>query len=352
MAPRGAANDPRPKLLSRSPLLTLPDFTLRPAAAADNRALCDLARDCPQGVKYQFYHAREDAGERRRTYQLSETLVAARGSQIAGAGTVAIKSVGINGTLHRVAYLFDQMVHPASRRLGVARALLGEQLRWCQDCGLQYCIVLEENTASRRLMESVGFTAHPHRLLYFALLPRRAPGEHALHITERRPVPQGLSAVLADLLQQTHNLVDEPAESGDALFTLGDLPHATAVRYRHGAKVLVHAPRHYRWLRGLLPWLPRLQQPIHAWGLSHLHWQDQASLARLLGDIAWVANQEGIAVVLIPLFANDARIAEIRPLTIHRWGIPPTRACVYLRGELGLQLLHSPQPLLASARDG
>jgi hypothetical protein len=67
--------------------------------------------------------------------------------------------------------------------------------------------------------------------------------------------------------------------------------------------------------------------------------------------LAWRAATEGIDVVAVPLFANDPLTAEVAPLTLTHWGIPPGATRLYLVGDLAGQLLAATRPLLMSGRD-
>jgi GNAT superfamily N-acetyltransferase len=146
--------------------------------ARDSAALCALARRCPQGRRLRFYHHREDYWERARLHADAEVLALDDGGRLAGSVTVARKVLLLGGVPTPAAYVFDLMVDPDLRGRGLARRLLDACRRACPDARLFYSYILEDNVPSRRLFESEGFTAHPHRLLYHPVLPglvRRRP---------------------------------------------------------------------------------------------------------------------------------------------------------------------------------
>jgi ribosomal protein S18 acetylase RimI-like enzyme len=319
----------------------------------DNRALCALARACPQGETLRFYHARDDHWERCRLYAAARVVVAERGGAVVGAATASRKQAWVNGTWQPVAYLFDRMVHPDHRRRGIGRALLERQLADAADARLCYSLVLEENHANLRLFERVGFRVHPRRLLYLALLPalyrRRRPPGFRYH----EPIDPRHGACLDRHLHPSYALADATGASGHGLFQLENAAgRAAAVLYRHGLKTVVRAPWYCRWLGRFLPWIPQLRRPLATWSLSHL-WSDGATaLEALLAGVAAYAHRRGVQVVLLPLDERDPRLDLVRQHTVQQWGIAATRVCVQVHGALAPALLQSPRPFLASGRDG
>jgi hypothetical protein len=201
-------------------------------------------------------------------------------------------------------------------------------------------------------MESLGFQALAHSLHYFAILPRLCGASHDPEVIWLPATASDVTAQLGEYFRSRHEFVDDPAESGDDLVTLEGNTVTAAVRYRHGDKVMVSAPWYYSLLRTLLPALPRLNQPIRAWGLSHLSYTDSVALSRLLRGVAAQAVREKVSLLLLPVFANDPRRDDIHTNTLSRWGVPATRARLYVRGESSNELLQRVDPLLASARDG
>lgn len=319
----------------------------------DNQALCELSRACPQGDRLRFYHAREDHWERCRLYSEAQVFVAERDESIVGAATVGFKDMWIDGALEQVAYFFDRMVHPHYRRQGIGRALLQSQLEASDAAALRYSLVLEDNHANRALLESEGLTAHPRRLLYFAILPgllrRKAPAE--VHYTE--PIDPRIGEQLDNALQQGYVFRDLTARSADGLFEVVSTEgEACAVLYRHGPKVLVQAPWYYRWLGRVVPFVPRVHRPILSWSLCHLWATSDDAMQLLLRGVALAAWRASVTVVLLPLYENDPRIHAVRPWTVNRWGAAPARVCLYLHGELASSLLDCERPFLASGRDG
>jgi hypothetical protein len=283
----------------------------------------------------------------------SEVLVAEGQHAVVGAATLARKRVWLDGTLTPVTYLFDRMVHPAHRRRGIGRALLQAQLAASGDAALCYSLVLEENQANRALLESEGFTAHPLRLLYLVLLPglRRPRLEAECYLSE--PVAVSAGALLDDAFRRTHALVDPAAASGHGLFQGGSAGReALAVLYRHGAKVFVRAPWYHQWLSRWFAFVPPLHRPVASWSLGHVWTESSAALANLFAGVAVAARRDGVSLVLLPVYENDPRLPDIRRHTVQRWGIPPTRVCLYVQGASAPALLRHDRPILASGRDG
>ena len=117
----------------------LPD-ALRLATPADNDALRELERACPQGSKLQICSERDDYFVRSRLYGNDHTLVAvdkAKG-RIYGVITASIKEVLIGGAPTEAAIFNDLRIHPDYRRSVLARHMLGAWLameRWAGDSG-------------------------------------------------------------------------------------------------------------------------------------------------------------------------------------------------------------------------
>jgi GNAT superfamily N-acetyltransferase len=320
--------------------------------AIDNPALCTLSRACPQGSRLRFYHARDDHWERCRHFRETQVRVAEVRGEVIGAASLAFKEVWLADRLERVAYLFDRMVHPAWRRQGVARALLRQELQACAETALQYGLILEDNHPNRRLLESEGFRCHPHRLLYLSMIPALARrGAPPIHLVE--PIAASKGAHLDQLLRPAYAMVDISSSCGMGLFNVGGLnSQAAGVFYRHGLKVVTQAPWYYNLLGRIVGGLPRLQTPAQCWALGHIWRENGAALQRLLAAVAAAAQMENVALVLLPLYANDPMLERVHSCTINRWGVAPVRVCLYLRGDSTPTLLRANRPLLASPRDG
>ena len=89
-------------------------------------------------------------------------LVAENAGLIAGYASLSAYRPGRGATRHtaEISYYVD-VDH---RRRGVGRALVGECIRRCPALGLRalFAIILDDNTASVRLLESFGFTRWGH----------------------------------------------------------------------------------------------------------------------------------------------------------------------------------------------
>lgn len=125
---------------------------IRPASEADNAALIELERSCPQGRRLKIYSEREDYFLRSRLYGNHHTLVAEdRGkARLFGVMAAALKDVRIGGGVHPAAFFYDLRVHPDYRRTVLGRHMLGVWLameRWAQASGahLIYGLVKHDN---------------------------------------------------------------------------------------------------------------------------------------------------------------------------------------------------------------
>jgi GNAT superfamily N-acetyltransferase len=124
----------------------LPD-ALRVATPADNDALRELERACPQGSKLKICSERDDYFVRSRLYGNDHTLVAVDKAEdrIFGVIAASIKEVLIGGVPRKAVIFNDLRIHPDYRRSVLARHMLGAWLameRWAKDqsadaiCGL------------------------------------------------------------------------------------------------------------------------------------------------------------------------------------------------------------------------
>jgi hypothetical protein len=221
----------------------------------------------------------------------------------------------------------------------------------CPDARLFYSYILDDNTASRRLFESEGFTAHPQRLLYHAVLPL---------LFARRP-PAGLSRLDAEAVAIDRAIAEgydfrEGTAGHDAIFLLqrGAGRAWTAIR-RHGPQVIVGMPWCGAWLSRLLPLLPALGRPFRVWSLHHLGAtgpNQHAALQRLVAGVAYLGARGGADALVLPLFENDPRSADLLSLTLTRWGVTPGVTHLYVAGDRAEALLASRRPLLMSGKDG
>lgn len=325
------------------------DAPLRSARLDDNAALCALARRCPQGRRIRFFHERDDFRERCRQHAAADVFVIERDAQIVGAAAVARKPMWLGGDWRSTAYIFDLMVDPAHRGRGLARRLLDAAWRSCPGVRLHYAYILEDNVASRRLFESAGFEAYPRRLFYHAILIR---GRRAVaaDLEWHQPIPAADAAHLDSVLRSRYDFLD--ASSGhEGLFHLvRNGSSAWAALRRYGPKVFTDVPWYLAGLSRLLPFLPRPGRLVRAWSLHHLHAEGphaKTVLADLVTAVCHRAAEEGVAVVMLPLFEDDPCMVHIVPLTLSRWGLRLGTTRLYVAGEF-----NPTRPLLASGRDG
>jgi GNAT superfamily N-acetyltransferase len=325
---------------------------IRPAEPLrDNAALCELARRCPQGRRLRFYHQRENYWERCRLHADACVYVIEVQGRPVAAATVARKTMWLGDTPQPVAYIFDVMVDPEQRGRGLARALLRVLRECCPEARLFYSYILDDNTASRRLFESEGFSAHPQRLLYHPILPL---------FTARRP-PPGFSrrdseAPAIDMaLAERYEFRDSTAGHDGVFLLRRGGNQAWAALRRHEPQVFVGMPWYGVLLSRLLPFLPAPGRPLRVWSLHHLGGagtDQRAVLQRLVAAVTYLLVRGGADALVLPLFENDPRSDDLLPLTLIRWGVTPGVTHLYVAGERSATLLASPRPLLMSGKDG
>jgi GNAT superfamily N-acetyltransferase len=125
---------------------------IRAATEADNTALRELERSCPQGTRLRIYSERDDYFFRSRLYGNDHTLVAEDRQQgrLIGVMAAATKEVYLGGVVRPAAWFYDLRVHPDYRRSVLGRHMLGvwnAMERWAQESGahLIYGLVKSDN---------------------------------------------------------------------------------------------------------------------------------------------------------------------------------------------------------------
>jgi predicted N-acetyltransferase YhbS len=92
----------------------------------DNAALCELARRCPQGKRFRFYHQRDQFNSRGRYQIRTRTLVAENNAAVVATVSAADKAVWLRSCAREALYLYDLMVDPRFRGNGLAQLLMTE----------------------------------------------------------------------------------------------------------------------------------------------------------------------------------------------------------------------------------
>src|SRR3972149_6926747 len=105
----------------------MPGDAIRAATEADNPALRELERSCPQGARLKLYSERDDYFLRSRLYGHDHTLVAEDRGQgrLIGVLAAALKEVYLAGAVRPAAFFYDLRVHPEYRRSLLGRHMLG-----------------------------------------------------------------------------------------------------------------------------------------------------------------------------------------------------------------------------------
>ncbi|MBE3132903.1 MAG: GNAT family N-acetyltransferase [Acidobacteria bacterium] len=138
----------------------MPSDAVRSATEADNPALIDLERLCPQGARLRMYSEREDYFFRSRLYGDTHVLVAEdrEMGRIFGVLAAAMKDLYIGGVVRPAAFFFDLRVHPDYRRSILGRHMLvawKAMERWAQERGahLIYGLMKHDNTPMTALVD-------------------------------------------------------------------------------------------------------------------------------------------------------------------------------------------------------
>lgn len=133
---------------------------IREALASDNEELIMKQALCPVGKDLIVRVVNSpDFWGRARAYRNHKVFVACENGEIVGSAACAIRKALINGHLHNIGYEFQYFTVPDSRRKGVAKSLHQqiESLFNEHNVALSYLLVLEGNTPSINLFESLDF---------------------------------------------------------------------------------------------------------------------------------------------------------------------------------------------------
>ena len=131
---------------------------VRSATEADNPALIDPQRLCPQGTHLRIYSEREDYFFRARMYGDTRTLVTEDGGRLFGVLAAAIKGLYIGGIVRPAAFFYDLRVHPDYRRSVRGRHILAawkSMERWAEERGahLVYGLMKKDNVPITGLVD-------------------------------------------------------------------------------------------------------------------------------------------------------------------------------------------------------
>jgi GNAT superfamily N-acetyltransferase len=116
------------------------DSGIRPVTPADNDALIEIERACPQGSRLIMHSERKDYLYRAKLFGNHHTMVAVDHGRVFGVLAATLKKVLIDGEEVDVAYFYDLRVHPDFRRTVSGRNMLKvwfETEKWAKDSGAQ-----------------------------------------------------------------------------------------------------------------------------------------------------------------------------------------------------------------------
>lgn len=134
--------------------------SIRPFEECDNTAMLDIEKLCTQGNEKLAMGVDKspDIVARYKLYDNWQVLVAQEDEEIAGWIGWTVKHDPIKE--EQYAYLVEVMVHPKFRRKGIAANLVVDVEKNIREIGSThiYCLILEQNSASKALFEKLGYS--------------------------------------------------------------------------------------------------------------------------------------------------------------------------------------------------
>jgi GNAT superfamily N-acetyltransferase len=297
---------------------------IREAGPEDNRALQTLQARCPQGTTLVVSTVNTpDFFARVKVYPDARVLVAEDQGRIVGSAAAAVRPGLVSRSVVPMGYQFQAFVDPDYRRQGVADALLDRLEQYLAEQGavLIYCLIMEGNDPSQRLVERRGFSLHSDLVMNVLPVFRDFPSFAAGAI---RPATRGDLPALAELLNQTWSgdqlYAPVSAEDLDQLIqrtpglTLdqvlihdtGTGPSAVAAWWDWGAVMRVQVLEVSRPMRRLgrrlrmislfrpMPVVARPGQVLRQVMLTTLGWRDPAALNAIFRDLNNRLKNRGI----------------------------------------------------------
>jgi GNAT superfamily N-acetyltransferase len=176
---------------------------IREALPEDNEELQRVQAQCPQGTSLIVSTVNTpDFFARAKPYESYKVYVACEDEHIVGSMACAVREGTVNGKINRVGYEFQAFTSPSYRRKGIAKKLhqhIENHLRQ-HDAVLSYCLLMEGNFPSIKLVERQGFK--PYRELVMPALAVYKEMDVQSMGRIRSVTPDDLTAV-AELLNTT-----------------------------------------------------------------------------------------------------------------------------------------------------
>jgi len=133
-------------------------ITIRPARNDDNAELLALETICPEGTDLVLQFDRSpDYFFRSKFYDKFECYVAEEDGKIVGTVAATISHFNVGAEPLNGIYIRDLRVHPEFRRRNIGSDLVQHAMIEEQNADLAYALVMEGNTPSSELFQSLGY---------------------------------------------------------------------------------------------------------------------------------------------------------------------------------------------------
>jgi hypothetical protein len=214
--------------------------------------------------------------------------------------------------------------------------------------------VVNDNVASRQLLEQLGFRMTPHPLYLHVALPHRIGREPPDDFRLTEPIGVGAHQPIESYLRSRYDAVDQLAGQ-EALAQLNWRgTRASGVLRRLEAEVIDAVPWYFRLASLFSSVVLRPGQSLRAWSLHYLSAEGPepaSALEALIRSVAWLAARAECDALLLPLFGDDPTWPMVRRLTLDAWGLAAPSGRLYVGGDEASALLAATRPLLLSGSD-
>lgn len=298
---------------------------VRFASIDDNEKLLKIERESAQEGSIWLVAFREDFFGRLKYFEEGFIMIAENAYDIIGCIGVGIDNLIVNGEIKKGIYLFGLRTNP-QYRLKVARWLKSiiqelQNLLGPTDFDFGYASVKADNTASKKILEHMGFSTTA-TLDFYACPVRKTSQEKSVFV--EREVDLETILDLYKPLEKDHDLLLQGTKAFEVMVTERRLrlfktegAYAlvldTSGEQDFGITRLSKGLRAFQLLaQGTLSPLvriPKMNERLRSWDVLLFGWEDIRSARKIVRKIHRCAWQEGITLIN---FSRDRSLGSMK----------------------------------------